>query len=82
MKAATVAAVLLGLPIFPNAVTTTWPNVLDGLGQEGRWTDAGPCAHFLAALTLAQRALCAAAILLRPAAEMVLFFRLDFLPRR
>src|ERR1700676_57145 len=39
-------------------------------------------AHFLAALIFAQRALCAAAILLRPAAEMVLFFRLDFLPRR
>jgi len=40
------------------------------------------CSHFLAALIFAQRALCAAAILLRPAAEMVLFFRLDFLPRR
>ncbi len=30
--------------------------------------------HFLAALTFAQRALCAAAILLRPAAEIVLSF--------
>jgi hypothetical protein len=48
-----------------------------GNDQNGR-----TCSHFLAALTFAQRALCAAAILLRPAAEMVLFFRLDFLPRR
>jgi len=32
----------------------------------------------LAALAFAQRAPCAAAILVRPAAEMVLFFRLDF----
>jgi hypothetical protein len=38
--------------------------------------------YFLPALTFAQRALCAAAILLRPAAEMVLFFRLDFPPRK
>ena len=43
---------------------------------------ADPGAYFFAALTFAQRALCAAAILLRPAAEIVLFFRLDFFPPR
>ncbi len=40
------------------------------------------CTHFLAALIFAQRALCAAAILLRPEAEMVLLFRPDFPARR
>jgi hypothetical protein len=41
--------------------------------------------RFLADLTFAQRALCAAAILLRPAAEIVRFLRVetdfDLLPR-
>lgn len=36
-------------------------------------SNAGTGTHFLAARTLAQRALWADAILLRPAAEMVLF---------
>ena len=51
------------------------PEVLlcSGSNQNG-----GTRAHFLAALAFAQRAPCAAAILVRPAAEMVLFFRLDF----
>jgi hypothetical protein len=39
-------------------------------------------AHFLAALTLAQRALRAAAILLRPAADMVRFFPIALFSRR
>ena len=38
--------------------------------------------YFLAALTFAQRALCAAAIRLRPAADMVRFFPADLATRR
>jgi hypothetical protein len=49
------------------------PRMLQGCGQvfyEGREPDFLP-----AALTFAHRTLCAAAIFLRPAAEMVRFFR-------
>jgi len=52
------------------------------------YREAVAAMHFVGKLylfldrTFAQRALCAAAILLRPAAEMVLFFRPDFPPRR
>jgi hypothetical protein len=50
--------------------------------SSGNDQNGGTRAHLLPALTLAQRALCAAAILLRPAAEIVVFFRVDFPARR
>jgi hypothetical protein len=52
----------------------TIPLVAGGNDQNGTVNGA----HFLPALTLAQRALCAAAILFLPAAEMVLFLQPDF----
>jgi hypothetical protein len=46
----------------------------------GHSYEVGTFLYFFDALIFAQRALCAAAILLRPAADMALFFRLDFPP--